>query len=74
MRAELVRDGTSEIMMLAHSVTLQISAVLFPDFDGNGKVDDDDFRVLSGAYGSRRGDAKYKSSCDLDGDGRDWVG
>ena len=40
-----------------------------PDFDGDGVVGKSDLRLLIGVYGSREGEANYRTEYDLDGDG-----
>jgi hypothetical protein len=46
------------------------SGVAIPsDFDGNGRVDFDDFFLFAAAFGARRGQAGYGSKYDLDSNG-----
>ena len=40
------------------------------DFDGSGTVDFEDFAAFTAAFGTRRGDSRFKPECDLDRDGQ----
>ncbi len=40
------------------------------DFDGNGRVGDEDFSLFAAVFGTIQGDGKYEAKYDLDGDGQ----
>ncbi len=70
VRGELGRSGQFERVTLSISVGLQSdSAVLTPDFDGDGMVGFADFVQFAGVFGSSRGDGTYQAKYDLDSDG-----
>ncbi len=48
---------------------IAFNATPSPDFDGDGVVDKSDLRLLISVYGSREGQANYRTEYDLDGDG-----
>ena len=50
VRAELSRDGQSEVVSPALSVALQVAAPPSPDFNGSGLVDFADFVLFAGAF------------------------
>ena len=69
MRAELGRGEERErITFDDTSVTLQLAA-LTPDFNGDGRVDLDDFLLFVEHLGFSRGDEGYDAKYDLDEDG-----
>jgi hypothetical protein len=41
-----------------------------PDFNGNGRVDFDDFFLFAEGFGARQGEARFNARFDLDGNGR----
>ncbi len=69
VRAELGRDGQSEVVSPALGVALQLASAPSPDFDGNGRVDFADFLLFAGAFGYREGDERYEARYDLNSDG-----
>ena len=69
IRAELGRGEERErITFDDTSVTLQLAA-LTPDFNGDGRVDLDDFLLFVEHLGFSRGDEGYDAKYDLDEDG-----
>ena len=65
VRAELGRDGQSEVVSPALGVALQLAAPPSPDFDGNGRVSFSDFVLFTGAFGYREGQKQYEAKYDL---------
>ena len=69
MRAELGRGEERERITFDNtSVTLQLAA-LTPDFNGDGRIDLDDFLLFVEQLGLSRGDDGYDAKYDLDKDG-----
>ena len=64
--------GGDEGGATSHAVSGDVSGdntASIPDFDGDGTVGFSDFLAFAGAFGSSRGDDKYKATYDLNGDG-----
>ena len=69
IRAELGRGEERERITFDNTgVTLQLAA-LTPDFNGDGRVDFDDFLLFVEQLGFSRGDEGYDAKYDLDKDG-----
>ncbi len=49
--------------------TFVIEAVATPDFNGDGRVNIDDYLLFFAHYGLSQGDAGYDAKYDLDGNG-----
>ncbi len=55
------------VFFLNGSVLAQ--ATKSPDFDGNGRVDFDDFFLFADAFGARQGETRFNAKFDLSGNG-----